>query len=612
MSRVSFIVNTDFLARLSTHGVLDAAFRPSTFRLGSGSGYTPSEAQPGLVGAVVYTGVVTTSTLDNGATDLLVSIPPEAGPFDYGEIGLYLDDDTLVAVYAYPTLNTKEQNSTSGVNATVSVHCLMKLAPGSATITITSSPTALVPLVNTWSAVSDPPTMNADVVIVSTGQGPIGSLKRSSATQWSPDDHVMIGTGLLVSSVGTSGADTVLAVTGVDTAVLSVLYRYIIQSSTGLVGRAKSVAANGLITMEGSVPWVSNGMTVSLWERTSARVEAHLLALDPHPQYLTQPEGVAQFTPVSHLSAANAHAQYLLKTEAATQYAPLSHTTAPDPHAQYLLESEAANGYLSRLVNTLITDSSGQARFRFNSASGVPGVTELFGAPDTGGVVFNVQEQSSNGSLRSLARAYTDGHLELPASAVSIDTLDSSLATTSWVANRLRTPIVHSMSSGTTGLTLDGFNEVVEYNYTGLSLVALVALVENAVYEASIVVTLPAGAGSTMFLGPNNQGYSGSFKTSSNFTTTGRSTTTGGTFYFDFQSPVGCTQYNLKLDIFNFRAGKTVNIQGSSALGALMGSSVWFGNPTIQWGSLGLLSFIWASQPAGSSVNWKVRLKRVV
>lgn len=613
MSRVSFIVNTDFLGRLSTHGVLDAAFRPSTFKLASGFGYTPTESQPGLVGAVVYEGAVTTSEFDDGTTDLLVSIPPEAGPFEYGEIGLFLDDGTLIAVYAYPTLNVKEQNSTSGVNATVSVHCLMKLAPGTATITITDSPTALVPLVTSWAAVSDPPTMNADVVIVSTGQGPIGSLKRSSASQWSPDDHVVVGTGLLVSNVATVGADTVLSVTGVDTVVLSVLHRYIIQSSTGKVARARSVSAAGLLTMEGLAPWVVNGMTVTLWERTSARVEAHLLASDPHPQYLTPAEGGAQYAPISHVSASNAHAQYLLKTEAATQYAPLSHTTAPDPHPQYLLESDAISGYLSRAVNTLIADASGQSRFRFNSPSGVPGVTELFGAPDTGGVVFNFQEQSAGGSLRSLMRTYSDGHVELPQSAVSIDTLDSSLATTSWVASRLRVPKTHTMSSGGTGITLDGFNEVVSYDYTGLALDAYVGIVENAVYEASLVVTLPAGSSHLMYLAPNNaQSYVGSFQSSGYFTSTGRFTLSGATFYLDFRTSTGCAQYTAQFQIHNFRAsGKSLNIQGSSAQGSLVSGSTWIGNPTVQWGTLGRFSFVWGSQPAASAVNWKLRLKRI-
>lgn len=97
-------------------------------------------------------------------------------------------------------------------------------------------------------------------------------------------------------------------------------------------------------------------------------VAAHAAAPDPHPGYVTAPEGDAAYEALgavaAHAAASNPHPGYLTPAEGDAAYEPLgeaaaaiaAHEAASDPHPTYQRESEKgqANGYASLDSSSLV------------------------------------------------------------------------------------------------------------------------------------------------------------------------------------------------------------------------------------------------------------------
>ena len=82
------------------------------FRLGSDVGYVPTADQTALRGSLVYQGAPAAPVADTpNLVRYSVILPYSLGPFTYGEIGLYSDDDQLVAILVSPTPIVKDVTS---------------------------------------------------------------------------------------------------------------------------------------------------------------------------------------------------------------------------------------------------------------------------------------------------------------------------------------------------------------------------------------------------------------------------------------------------------------------------------------------------------------------
>lgn len=132
----------------------------STFKVGSGTGYTPNKGDTGLHGLTLYSGNITGWTRQ-GDGSLLVScvLPMDAGPFTFGEIGIYNEFGDLFALACLPEPVLKVSSLNSGFGATYTYQGLLKLGSSLTTIELPGiGPTAFpVQYVAAWDALEPAP-----------------------------------------------------------------------------------------------------------------------------------------------------------------------------------------------------------------------------------------------------------------------------------------------------------------------------------------------------------------------------------------------------------------------------------------------------------------------
>ncbi|QBQ74647.1 tail collar [Burkholderia phage BcepSauron] len=130
------------------------------FRIGDGYGYTPSASDVGLNGNTVYTGIPTSYQFVGPDTlDILCELPPDAGYFEFGEVGLFLPGGVLFAKAVFQKPQQKFPKMTSATVNTYSLHCLLKLKQALALINVTVQQNPAILNVYCWSDVRPPSLM---------------------------------------------------------------------------------------------------------------------------------------------------------------------------------------------------------------------------------------------------------------------------------------------------------------------------------------------------------------------------------------------------------------------------------------------------------------------
>ncbi len=131
------------------------------FRIGSGFGYEPTRDDTGLNGNTLYQGVpLAYRNIGDNTLDIICQIPADAGPFEFGEVGIYNEDSAgnkvLFAKAVFDTLQTKYSSLGTNVATSFTFHCLLKLEQSIAIFKIdTLNPMAIVE-VDKWSDVLIP------------------------------------------------------------------------------------------------------------------------------------------------------------------------------------------------------------------------------------------------------------------------------------------------------------------------------------------------------------------------------------------------------------------------------------------------------------------------
>lgn len=132
-----FLITDAGLAVASTAGFEGPYIHIAKFKVGSGFGYEPQRTDPGLNGNLLFEGIPTTYTnIGNNTIDILLEIPPDAGPFDFGEVGVFLDDGTMFAKAVFDVPQTKFSSLGTNVVSSYSFHCLLKLQQSTAVFQI--------------------------------------------------------------------------------------------------------------------------------------------------------------------------------------------------------------------------------------------------------------------------------------------------------------------------------------------------------------------------------------------------------------------------------------------------------------------------------------------
>lgn len=143
------------------------------FEIGSAFGQTPTRFDTGLYGNRVYGPQTPTTyaTIPGGGVDIVLTIPPDAGPFEYGEVAIYNDGPngrTLFAHAIFDSPQTKYSSLETNVGSSEVFHALIRLEQSTAIFQIDSLIDPTINTVELWS----------DVVAPSLGTDPSTPLTR--------------------------------------------------------------------------------------------------------------------------------------------------------------------------------------------------------------------------------------------------------------------------------------------------------------------------------------------------------------------------------------------------------------------------------------------------
>lgn len=279
----NFVITTAGLAAATIAGSGGPEIDIVEFRLGNGFNYTPLAAHTGLNGATLYTGPIAAATpYDDDTMDIIVQIPAAVGPFDFGEIGLYLAGNVLFAKCAYTVLQTKLSDVVNGVGSVWTIHCLIKLADASALFNYILAPSTSIPVI-AGSGVVGPdatdPLCNAIIALDycsrQGGTTPI-LLVRESAVKWVPPGVSYVGDNVLTSVTTTTIQSPAFAPGGACFRAFP-YYRYlIIREDTGQMVVVETVTGAGTAHLTRAVSWLNTTSSFSIYDFENSSYSAYL------------------------------------------------------------------------------------------------------------------------------------------------------------------------------------------------------------------------------------------------------------------------------------------------------------------------------------------------
>lgn len=127
-------VGLDNSTNAALHGV---SIVLNSFKVGSAFGYTPSLSDTALHGSILYSGGINSYTRDSqGNLVVSLNINPTAGPFQFGEVGIYRDDGSLFALMSFPDLQNKYSSLGNNIASTFNFTCYLRLGQAGGVIDI--------------------------------------------------------------------------------------------------------------------------------------------------------------------------------------------------------------------------------------------------------------------------------------------------------------------------------------------------------------------------------------------------------------------------------------------------------------------------------------------
>ena len=150
------------------------------FSIGTAYGYEPSADDVDLHGNQLYSGEPTKYRYVSPNTRLFVcQLPPEIGPFEFGEIGLWMDNGVLFALCSFEGPIAKYSSIESTISSSVTFNCILTLQQGASSVTIDyeDNPQAgnEVENVSSWIEVQAPTAMYSQI----TKELIVGELSRA-------------------------------------------------------------------------------------------------------------------------------------------------------------------------------------------------------------------------------------------------------------------------------------------------------------------------------------------------------------------------------------------------------------------------------------------------
>ena len=121
-------ITNEGIKRATNVGTNGPKINITTFKVGSGYNYTPVPEDTGLKGSILYTGQPSNYSIDKqNQVHYTLLLDQTVGTWNFGEIGLYLEDGTLFALGALPTLQPKYATSETVEGNVVSIDAVLSL-----------------------------------------------------------------------------------------------------------------------------------------------------------------------------------------------------------------------------------------------------------------------------------------------------------------------------------------------------------------------------------------------------------------------------------------------------------------------------------------------------
>lgn len=178
-----------------------------SYKLGSGSNYTPTSGAVALSGAQLYTGTPSAPIVQAASTiRYVITLDRTVGDFNFGEIGLYLPNGTLFAIASNNTLIAKVHSAGATVGNDITVDCYITTSGTEYDIysELSNSAAFSVPRLSSVDVLPKPDGSGSNIYIVGSPTDDAGSMLATAYEgRWSIADYSLeVAHGVVASASG--------------------------------------------------------------------------------------------------------------------------------------------------------------------------------------------------------------------------------------------------------------------------------------------------------------------------------------------------------------------------------------------------------------------------
>jgi len=221
----------------------------TAFKLGSGVNFTPSVSDTDIHGSVVNTGAPSEATIINpNLLRYTIVVDPTAGPFNFGEVGLYLAGNVLFALGSFSTLQHKEPSSNLVTGGNLKIDCYVTVIGNSYAVLADATNTVgnvNLPVLSSVDALPSPSDTNYNTYVCLTNIDQyVTTLATAEGNFWSFTGYESVRLTAAITSASNSYVNT-----GSDCGSVSyageVILQFVSGSHRGLVRSVTSITLSG-------------------------------------------------------------------------------------------------------------------------------------------------------------------------------------------------------------------------------------------------------------------------------------------------------------------------------------------------------------------------------
>lgn len=246
------------------------------FKVTDAYNWVPNGTETSLPGALKYTGGITNYYIvDYDTIELILFMDGTVGPFNFGTIGIYLQDGTLFATSVFDTMQEKIKAVGNQGGTQWRIRARLKLARASVVCQVDVITSNQVLEVSTWPFLVTPANQvgNANMAILTGEENSVGEsimVFKDTANQWAINDYHQVFSG----STSTGGTIGTSSVTHADLANLSFELpqtnsRYLIKFPDGDIRRVTSITGSTQLNFTPAKAVPQTG-TFTVWEDNNA------------------------------------------------------------------------------------------------------------------------------------------------------------------------------------------------------------------------------------------------------------------------------------------------------------------------------------------------------